>query len=86
MTLFDTKKFSEIKEPGWDYNTLKPPLRIKEVMNDPKNQYYSYSSSKLKSYKRIRFFVLRIFQRFAYNLGWMLETNKHKKIHKGIVK
>ena len=79
MTLFDSKKFSEIKEPGWNYNTLRPQLKIKEVVSDLKNQWYSYYSNELKSYKRMKFIVLRIFQRIAYNLGWILETNKYKK-------
>ena len=86
MTLFDSKKFTEIREPGWNYKTLRPPLKIKEVVDDLRNQWYSYNSSKLKSYKRIKFIVLRIFQRIAYNLGWILETNKHKKLLRGMVK
>lgn len=86
MTLFDSKKFSEISKPGWNYNTLRPPLKIKEVVNDLKNQWYSYSSNKLKSYKRMKFIVLRIFQRIAYNLGWILEANKYKKSLRRMVK
>ena len=79
MTLFDSNKFSEIRGPGWNYNTLRPPLKFKEVMDDLKIQWYSYYSNNLKSYKRMKFIVLRIFQRVAYNLGWILETNRYKK-------
>jgi len=78
MTLFDFKGFSEIKEPGWNYNTLKPPLKIKEVIVDIKNQWQSYCMNKLRFYKRMKFLVLRIFQRIAYNLGWILATNKYR--------
>ena len=86
MTLFDSKNFSEIRESGWSYNTLRPPLKIKEVVNDLKNQWYSYYSNELKSNKRMKFIVLRIFQRIAYNLGWILETNKYKKSLRRMVK
>ena len=79
MTLFDFVGFSEIKELGWNYNTLRPPLKIKEIIIDIKNQWQSYCQSKLNFYKRIKFLILRIFQRIAYNLGWILTTNKYKK-------
>lgn len=83
MTLFDFIGFSEIKEPGWNYNTLKPPLKIKEVIIDIYNQWRSYCQSKLILYKRIKFLILRIFQRIGYNLGWILVTKKYKKASKG---
>lgn len=86
MTLFDSNKFSEIRGPGWNYNTLRPPLKIREVMNDLSNQWNSYYSNNLKSHKAMKFIVLRIFQRIAYNLGWILETNKYKKSLRRIVK
>ncbi len=38
MTLFDSNKFSEIRGSGWNYKTLRPPLKIKEVVNDLRNQ------------------------------------------------
>jgi len=79
MTLFDFKGFSEIKEPGWNYNTLRPPLEIMEVITDFKNQWHSYCKNKLTYYKKMKFIVLRIFQRIAYNIGWLLATNKYKK-------
>ncbi len=80
MTLFDFVGSSEIKEPGWNYNTLRPPLKIREVNIDIKNQWQSYSQSKLAIVKKIKFIILRIFQRIAYNFGWLLATNKYKKV------
>ena len=79
MTLFEILGFSEIKEPGWNYNTLRPPLKLKEVIIDISNQWKSYCQSKLGLFRRIKFLVLRIFQRIAYNLGWIIVTNKCKK-------
>lgn len=79
MTLFEIMEFSEIKDPGWSYNTLRPPLKIKEILLDMKYQWFSYRQSKITLIKRIRFLILRIFQRIAYNLGWILVTNKCKK-------
>ena len=79
MTLFEIMGFSEIKDPGWSYNTLRPPLKIKEILIDIKYQMRSYRQSKLTLFKRTRFLILRIFQRVAYNFGWILVTNKCKK-------
>ncbi|MHA1147586.1 MAG: hypothetical protein ACTSR8_05025 [Promethearchaeota archaeon] len=79
MTLFDIMSFSEIKEPGWSYNTLKPPLKIKEIIIDINIHWRSYCQSKMTLVKRTKFLLLRIFQRIAYNLGWMLVTNKYKR-------
>ena len=79
MTLFDFYGCSEIKDPGWSYNTLRPPLKIKEVIIDFKTQWQSYSKNKLKFSKRMKFLILRIFQRIAYNLGWILTMNNYKK-------
>ncbi len=80
MTLFDFVGFSDIKEPGWNYNTLRPPLKIREVIIDINNQWQSYCQSKMIFYKKIKFLILRIFQRIAYNFGWILTTNKYKKV------
>ncbi len=60
MTLFDSVGFSEIKEPRWNYNTLRPPLKIKEVIIDIKNQWHSHCQSELTFSKRIKFLFLRI--------------------------
>ncbi len=79
MTLFEIMGFSEIKDPGWSYNTLRPPLKIKEIFIDIKYQWRSYCQSKLTLFKKSKFLVLRIFQRIAYNIGWILVTNKCKK-------
>ncbi|MHA1294163.1 MAG: hypothetical protein ACTSQJ_16040 [Promethearchaeota archaeon] len=79
MTLFEIIGFSDIKEPGWSYNTLRPPLKIKEILIDIKHQWCSYRWNKLSFFKRIGFLILRIFQRVAYNLGWILVINKCKK-------
>ena len=80
MTLFDFVGFSDIKELGWNYNTLRPPLKIREVIIDIKNQWQSYYQSELIFYKKIKFLILRIFQRIAYNFGWILAANKYKKV------
>ncbi len=79
MTLFDFKGFSEIKESGWNYNTLRPPLKIKDVIIDFKIKWQSYYQSKLSYFKRRKFMILYIFQRIAYNFGWILAINSYKK-------
>ncbi len=79
MTLFDFKGFSEIKESCWNYNTLRPPLKIKEVIIDFKIQWQSYYQSKLTYFKRMKFIILYIFQRIAYNFGWILAISSYKK-------
>lgn len=79
MTHFEIKEFSEIKEPGWSYNTLKPPLEFNEILMDFKYQWRMYSQSNLRFQKKLRFILLRFMQRFAYNFGWILATNKHVK-------
>ncbi|MFW9881107.1 MAG: hypothetical protein ACFFG0_49220 [Candidatus Thorarchaeota archaeon] len=79
MTLFDFNSYSEIKESGWSYNTLRPPLKFKDIIIDFKIQWQSYSNNKLRFIKKIKFLVLRIFQRFAYNLGWILSMNNNNK-------
>jgi hypothetical protein len=78
MTLFDVKNFSEIKEPGWHYNTLKPPLKFNEILLDFKYQWSAYSHDNLNNFKKVKFLILRIMQRFAYNLGWILATKQYK--------
>lgn len=85
MTLFEIMGFSEIKEPGWNYNTLRPPLKIREIFIDIKYQWHSYCLSKMRLIKRIKFLILRLFQRIAYNLGWILVTKKCKKELRGII-
>jgi len=79
MTLFEMKEFSEIKELGWNYYTLRPPLKINEILNDFKYQWQSYCQNKLRFQKRIKFLILRVFQRIAYNLGWVLVSYQYKK-------
>lgn len=79
MTLFEMQEFSEIKEPGWNYNTLRPPLKFNEILIDFKYQWQSYCQSKLKFHKKFRFLILRFFQRIAYNLGWVFATKQFKK-------
>ncbi len=79
MTLFDLSRFSEIRNPGWNISTLRPPLKMNEVLLDFKIQWKSYCYSKFPFLKRIEFFILRIFQRFAYNIGWILSTRKYNK-------
>ncbi|MBD3340607.1 MAG: hypothetical protein GF353_15980 [Candidatus Lokiarchaeota archaeon] len=80
MTLFEILINSEITEPGWNYQTLRPPLSFKEIIIDINYQWFSYCKSKISFFKRIKFLVLRIFQRVAYNLGWILITKRCKKV------
>ena len=82
MTLFDLNNFSEIKDPGWNVNTLKPPLKLKDVLLDFRIQWKSYFSYNIPFYKRIKFIILRVFQRIAYNMGWILVSIKYRKISK----
>ena len=86
MTLFEIMNFSEIKDPGWNYNTLRPPLKIREIIMDIKHQWHSYCQSKLPLFKRTKFLILRIFQRIGYNFGWILVMNKCKKESKRLSK
>lgn len=79
MTYFEIKEFSEIKEPGWNYNTLKPPLDLQEILMDFKYQWWTYSQTKLRFQKKLKFILLRFMQRVAYNFGWMLATIKYEK-------
>ena len=79
MTFFEIKEISEIKEPGWNYNTLSPPLHLSEILMDFKYQFLTYSKSNLTLKKKLGFIILRVMQRFAYNLGWILITNKYDK-------
>ena len=53
MTLFDFNRCSEIKEAGWSENTLRPPLKINEIMLDFKIQWLTYCSRKMWKYSRI---------------------------------
>jgi len=79
MTHFEIKEVSEIKEPGWNYNTLKPPLDLREILMDFKYQWWTYSQTNLSFQKKLKFIILRFMQRFAYNSGWMLATKKYIK-------
>jgi len=85
MTLFDCEHFSEIKDAGWSFNTLRPPLKLKEILLDFKFQWLSYCNNKLSYHQRILFLILRVFQRFSYNIGWIISSRKFKKaqIRKG---
>ncbi len=87
MTLFDLSRFSDIKNPGWNVNTLRPPLKINEILLDFKIQWNSYCYNNFHLFKRVKFFILRIFQRLAYNLGWILSTrNYYKEIKNRCIK
>ena len=71
MTLFDFNRNSEIEDPGWEVNTLQPPLKFKDVLNDFKIQWICYMKSYPSFSKSLVFLVLRVFQRFSYNFGWV---------------
>lgn len=86
MTLFEIQVFSEIKDPGWNYNTLRPPLKFNEILSDFRYQWQSYCQSKLNFHKKFTFLVLRIFQRVAYNIGWVLAINQYKKSERRLPK
>jgi hypothetical protein len=81
MTLFDVKQFSEITATDWSFDTLRPPLRPSEVLWDLRNQWRAYVNGRLPFFRRVGFLVLRIFQRFAYNWGWVFY-----RVKSGIVK
>lgn len=82
MTLLDLSMFSEIKNSGWNVNTLRPPLKLKEILLDFKIQWKSYCYSKLPFIRRVKFLCLRVFQRIAYNLGWIRSTRNYNKMIK----
>jgi len=84
MTLFDYSGFSEIKDPGWSYSTLRPPLGFREVLLDIKMHWTRYSKDRLSFSKRVKFMVLRVFQRIGYNIGWVLATTKYRKRWAGV--
>jgi len=71
MTLFDFNRNSEIRNSGWKKNTLQPPFKFKDILNDFKIQWICYLKSYSSFSKSLIFFVLRVFQRFSYNLGWV---------------
>ena len=79
MTLFDLSRFSEIRNPGWNINTLRPPLKMNEILLDFEIQWKSYCYSNVPLFKRVKFIILRIFQRVAYNIGWILSTRNYYK-------
>lgn len=84
MTLFEFKHFSEVRGEGWDINTLKPPLSPREILLDFKIQWQLYSFHNLSFFKRLGFLLLRFFQRFAYNFGWIkLRFKMNKKACNG---
>ena len=80
MTLFDFNSHSEIKEKDWDVNTLRPPLSFKEILIDLKIQLMLYYFNSNNYMKILKFLLLRIIQRFSYNLGWFISLKKFRKI------
>ncbi len=77
MTLFDVKQFSEITAPDWSLNTLRPPLRFREVLWDFRYQWRAYCQGGLPFRRRVGFLLLRVMQRFAYNWGWIAYRFQH---------
>ena len=85
MTLFElNNKISEITSPGWNSDTLKPPYSIKEVMLDFRFQWFLYRSKQISFQKRLFFIILRVFQRFSYNLGWFISIRNFRKKSKDL--
>jgi len=85
MTLFEfNNKTSEIKSSGWNSDTLRPPFGIKEVLLDFRYQWFLYRSKQISIEKRLAFIILRIFQRFSYNLGYFLASRKFRKKSKNL--
>lgn len=79
MTLFDFNRNSEIRKSGWEVNTLQPPLKFKDVLIDLKIQWISYVNSYSSFSKSLIFLVLRVFQRFSYNLGWIKSKRDYRR-------
>jgi len=73
--------FSEIKEKGWNLNTLKPPLKFIEILKDFKYQWQKYRYKKLSIKKCGLFLILRAFQRLSYNIGWIKSSKRLIKSH-----
>ena len=76
MTLFDLYKPSEISAPGWQENTLKPPITFIEILQDIKHQWLTYRLNRLSWVKCSKFLILRIGQRISYNMGWYIALRK----------
>ena len=79
MTLFDIKRFSEIRDREWSRNTLRPPLNPKEIFLDIRYYWNVYKYHKWRFQKRLKFIFLRFLQRFSYNLGWILMGLKRRR-------
>ena len=79
MTLLDNNRFVKSNENLWDENTLKPPLKPKELVKDLLYHWRSYKNNKISHFRRYIFFILMIYQRISYNLGWLLSIFKHSK-------
>jgi len=79
MTLLDVNRFASSNGNLWDENTLKPPLKLKDLIKDLYFHWNKYKVSKINFYRRLAFLLLMIHQRIAYNLGWLLAIHKSQK-------
>ncbi|MHA1755970.1 MAG: hypothetical protein ACTSVV_04310 [Promethearchaeota archaeon] len=74
--------YSEIKNEEWNFNTLKPPLKINHILKDIINAWNTYREEIPSLKRRFAFIFLRILQRISYNLGWVIYSEKYlKNIH-----
>ena len=79
MTVLDMIHISKIQESLWNKNTLKPPLKVKELIRDFQYHRENYHKSKIGAYRQLVFLILMIYQRISYNLGWIMSKFKFNK-------
>ncbi len=79
MTLLDTRQLIHPNGVLWDGNTLKPPLKLRDLFEDLRFHWLSYKRGNLNFFRRFKFLLLMIQQRVAYNLGWLLATHKYQE-------
>ena len=84
MTLLDMVHISKIQESLWNENTLKPPLKVKEIVRDFQYHWKSYHQNKIGAYRRLVFLILMIYQRISYNIGWIISKFKPYKLESKI--
>ncbi len=76
MTFFNFNNPSETNYNNLNYESLRPPLRLREITKNLKYHWCLYSSNEFSLKKRITFIILHILQRVSYNLGWLISYFK----------
>lgn len=84
MTGLDINLKSKMKESLWNEKTLRPPLKIKNIIRDFQYHWKSYHKSKIGAYRQLLFLILMIYQRISYNLGWIISKFKSYKLESKI--